>query len=303
MLAVQRRLRDLGHYQGELNGEYDAATGGSVRDFQARVGLRPDGLVGPATWDALFRLPGDIADRCLALTGSFETTDMAPGCFSSLAGDFDGQGLSFGALQWNIGQSTLQPLLSEIAQEHGELFDRVFEGNADTLRDVLRWPLEQQLQWARSIQDAKRRVVEPWRAMLRALGSSPEGCAAQIRAARARYTRAVQMAAEFGLYSQRGIALMFDIVVQNGSISKVTKAAIQREAASVLAAPGPTREVAVMRIIALRRADAANPRFAADVRARKMTIAEGRGMVHGVRYDLEKQFGIRLESPGCRLAA
>jgi hypothetical protein len=50
-----------------------------------------------------------------------------------------------------------------------------------------------------------------------------------------------------------------------------------------------------MRIIAERRAAAARPKFQADVLARKMTIANGTGVVHGLSYNLERQFGLTLE--------
>jgi hypothetical protein len=50
-----------------------------------------------------------LLKRCLALTGALETGKSAPECFSGLAGDFDGMGLSFGALQWNLYRKTLQP--------------------------------------------------------------------------------------------------------------------------------------------------------------------------------------------------
>ena len=53
-------------------------------------------------------------------------------------------------------------------------------------------------------------------------------------------------------------------------------------------------QVARMRIIANRRAAAARPEFVNDVRVRKLTIAEGQGTVHGIPYDLEEQFGLRL---------
>jgi hypothetical protein len=49
-----------------------------------------------------------------------------------------------------------------------------------------------------------------------------------------------------------------------------------------------------MRIIANRRSAAAKAQFVNDVRIRKLTIAEGVGTVHGIQYDLEDQFGIRL---------
>jgi hypothetical protein len=36
--------------------------------------------------------------QCPALTGSFETDSPLPECFAGLSGDFDGQGISFGAV-------------------------------------------------------------------------------------------------------------------------------------------------------------------------------------------------------------
>jgi hypothetical protein len=51
-----------------------------------------------------------------------------------------------------------------------------------------------------------------------------------------------------------------------------------------------------MRIVANRRAEASNPRWVEDVRARKICCANGGGRVHGIPYDLEKQFGIRLDA-------
>ena len=53
-----------------------------------------------------------------------------------------------------------------------------------------------------------------------------------------------------------------------------------------------------MKIVANRRAEAANPRWVEDVRTRKLCIAKGEGIVHGVRYNLEEQFGIALTEQG-----
>lgn len=55
-----------------------------------------------------------------------------------------------------------------------------------------------------------------------------------------------------------------------------------------------TDEVARLRIIANRRAEAANRKWVEDVRARKLTIANGEGTVHGRFYDLQEQYGIGL---------
>jgi len=49
-----------------------------------------------------------------------------------------------------------------------------------------------------------------------------------------------------------------------------------------------------MRIVANRRAEDANPKFVEDVRQRKLCITEGKGVVHGITYDLDAQFGLDL---------
>ena len=53
-----------------------------------------------------------------------------PGCFACVAGDFDGQGISFGALQFNLGQETLQPILAELDRRHPALMEEIFADRA-----------------------------------------------------------------------------------------------------------------------------------------------------------------------------
>ena len=53
VLAVQKRLHELGFEPGALDGVYGPATERAVRAFQAAAGIRADGVVGPATRKAL----------------------------------------------------------------------------------------------------------------------------------------------------------------------------------------------------------------------------------------------------------
>ena len=54
VLAVQLRLRDLGHAVGQTDGMFGGRTEAAVRAFQQARGLKADGIVGPLTWNALF---------------------------------------------------------------------------------------------------------------------------------------------------------------------------------------------------------------------------------------------------------
>lgn len=303
---LQARLQDLGDYSGPIDGHFGGGTENAVRSFQQRQGLTPDGLVGPQTWERLFpgvglplaRLEGKpLAYRCLALTGALETGAPFPACFAGLAGDFDGQGLSLGALQWNLGQGTLQPLLGRMARLHPQVLQEVFASHYPELLAVLQTDRPGQLVWARSLQDRQSfRLSEPWRGFFQALGQRPEFQQVQVEFARPLYQAALGLCQEFGLWSERAVALMFDIKVQNGGISRWVKARITQDFARQKTwGSRPEEEVARLRIIARRRAEAAQPRWVEDIRARKLTIAEGQGIVHGRYYHLEGQYAIRLE--------
>lgn len=50
---LQRRLSDLGYYNGPVTGYFDSSTQAAVSRFQQDNGLAPDGIVGPATSSAL----------------------------------------------------------------------------------------------------------------------------------------------------------------------------------------------------------------------------------------------------------
>jgi hypothetical protein len=304
VMRIQKALKDAGFYENEPDGNFGDRTEAAVKDFQARSGLTVDGKVGPATWGKLFpsesstpeAAAGDLASRCLALTGSFETGRPAPECFAAVTGNFDRQGLSFGALQWNFGQGTLQPLLRKMFANHRDIAKTIFGSELETLEGAIDGGKADCLAFASSIQDPTKNTINPpWNQMFRSLGLTTQFQEIEIEGAASYYSRAVRLCREYGLRTERGRALMFDICVQNGSIPDRVRTLILADFDRLGTALTPEEtEVERMRIVANRRAEASNPRFVEDVRRRKICIAEGKGVVHGISYDLAAQFGLNL---------
>jgi hypothetical protein len=184
-------------------------------------------------------------------------------------------------------------------QRHTEILKEIFDESYPVLAAMLKADREEQLVWARSVQDLRRFVLhEPWRGLFKTLGRHEEFQKIQLKAAGHIYQSALELCEAYGVWSERAVALMFDIKVQNGSISELVKAQIQQDFRRLQQVEDwEAEEVAHLRIIANRRAEAAHPPWVEDVRARKLTIANGEGIVHGNPYNLEEQYGIGLR-PG-----
>ncbi len=308
VLKIQQQLSELQFYSGPPDGVFGGGTDSAVRAFQLSQQLQVDGKVGPGTWGALFNgadvpapaVTKESLDRqCLALTGGLETDHPPPDCFAGLSGDFDDQGMSFGVLQWNIGQGSLQPLLMQMNQNHPDIVGQVFGPNYATFVAMLRETQEEQLVWARSIQDPIRHVLfEPWQGQFKTLGRLREFQDIEAESAAGIFRQALALCNEFGVSSQRAAALLFDIKVQTGGIKSWVKSQILSdfEQLDQFGDGDVPLEVARLRIIATRSAASANPHWVADVQNRKLTIANGEGTVHGNHYHLESQYGISLNS-------
>lgn len=239
-------------------------------------------------------MPGTIK-KCFALTSAFEG-----GGYANLAGSFDGQGVSFGFLCWNLGSGTLQTLLKAMQAEGPATFERCFtqpvnnKGRmvvtnlAPDILAVCNMSNTEAVHWAEKRQDSKHRLLPHWVAAFKDLAQVPGFNAVQRKHAHKPYmVKALSYVAAYGFKSERALALMFDICVQMGSIRAPSRARYNN------AFCPPMDEEA--RLVLLARSVAPQGgRWAQDVLARKMTIAKGGGIVHGRSYQLERDFGITM---------
>jgi hypothetical protein len=253
-------------------------------------------------------LPGfsPAEEKALRITTTFETG--RPLNFSGLTGNFDGQGVSLGLLQWNFGTGSLQPLLRRFATESSARFDEIFGPDAARFRELLQphRTRAEQMDFARSINDAHNQIVEPWHIRFNRVTEDPGFRQIQLNAVRPRMDAAERDARRLGLTTERGLSMMFDNVTQNGP------SWLEVHIGRTATAPGTTRATMLqertnrrrtelgrnltdrerLEMIANLVADTSSPRWKEDVRQRRMTIVNGTGIVHGTHFDLGRQFGL-----------
>jgi hypothetical protein len=284
---AQHALIDQGRLDGAADGIFGPRTEAAIRSFQDSAGIAPTGRIDFGLWPRLTGSPVPrIRERALQITATFENHS-----FTRVAGNFDRAGITWGIIGFTLAGGELGAMLLRIDQLCPGLIAEAFGTDAAArLLGVLSMPLVEQLAFADSISygPKKAQLSDPWRLGFELLGEDRRVQAIQLVAAEEDYwVPAVQTAAKFGLTTELGLALCFDIHVQNGGIKLATRKILK----SQLEADPPATECARRVIIARAVAMAASARWQADVLSRKMAIATGSGTVHGTSYRLS-EFGL-----------
>ena len=277
---AQLKLAAAGTAVGKADGDYGDATARAVAAFRRRNGLGRVGQIDAPTWEALVGRPiPPVRDRALQVTAAFEGHG-----FTLVQGNYDGAWLTWGVIGFTLRHGELPLIVLEAHRRNPQLVVRAFGAKADELLAVMRAGGERRLAWASSISLGanKVRVAEPWRTSFRTFGELPAVQKIQLERVDVRFATARGLARSLGLKTELGLALCFDIVVQNGSVKAGARARIERE---VEAHPiHKERELRV--IVANAVAEASNAPWVEDVRSRKLTLATGAGRVHGATYVL-----------------
>ncbi len=273
---IQTALAAAGFDPKGTDGWFGQDTAAAVAAFQAARFLPATGDVDDGTWQILMQRPvPSAAERSLQLTASFEAHG-----FGLAMGNFDDALLTWGIIGFTLASGEVQAIVLGIYQLTPALVRQAFGRYTEELIRILQAPGPEQEAWANSLTLASGALAQPWRAMFDAFGSLPRVQQEQTSRAMTRYMApAIATARDLGLTSELGLALCFDIHVQNGGVKPKVMKRLREQIAGV-----PEAQVRAM--LAHAVADSASSRWREDVRCRKLAIATGSGRIHGHDYVL-----------------
>jgi peptidoglycan hydrolase-like protein with peptidoglycan-binding domain len=276
--SIQKALTQAGFDTKGTDGFYGSNTASAVTGFQAAKALPPTGIVDDVSWNVL--MPGPIpsvGDRSLQLTASFEGHG-----FGLAVGNFDGALLTWGIIGFTLRSGQVQSIVLAVNQSFPQIVTQVFGAYRTELLNLMQAPVAEQETWAQAHTLASGALAEPWKSMFAAFGSYAEVQQEQVKHVQNNYlNHAIQVANNLGFSSELGLALCFDICVQNGSIAPGAMNEINQQRT------GSTSEADLRVIVANAVATASLPQWREDVHIRKLTVATGKGTVHGHNYTLD----------------
>lgn len=255
----------------------------------------------------------------LTITGDFETSGDP---FNQVTGNFDGQGISCGVLQWNIKQGSLQPLVKAGGKA---LVDQMMPKFGDELWEACTANVSRGMEIVTSARwQAGAKVKAEVKAELQNYLGSQQMQDIQVRFSRSIGEKAFMLAAEWArddssaaVPTLREFCFFFDVVTQSGGMKGVWLDDVKnfKEAyapdrgddaicdwleaipGSLPAAKDSHKNAALWRdriaddrldlfILGYLRAMKSNPPFRAVAFNRRGTIAATAGFVNGEKVEL-----------------
>ncbi|HEV8016807.1 MAG TPA: hypothetical protein VGP48_14810 [Stellaceae bacterium] len=266
------------------------------------------------------RASEDEIALAISVTGAFENKGDP---YISIAGDFDGMGISCGVLQWNLGCNSLQPLIQSVGEAavrramplYGDTMWRICQADAAAACSVARgWQTNAALQDAPAAELrallGSREMRQVQRDRIAVIADKADALARVWASDQGRAARTIQELVWF-----------FDLVTQNGSMrgigAKDVAAFLDANGAAatslicdwLAAAPPewwgrddcvknaalwraglPPASIPLFVLGYLRSAIASEARARGVAMNRKGTIAAKTGFVNGTRFDFADRF-------------
>lgn len=271
----------------------------------------------------------------LNISGSFEGDHG----WKNITGNFDGQGISFGLLNQNFGQGSLQPMWIKMYNRYRSQFAAQFNSTMlASMKTMLdRWnsyarsatlkmedygynelddpylvaedlgvPVEEiinvssnllqknqeSVNWAKKTFLSGSNIKSQWRTPLSNLAGSQGYRSIQVEQAQELHDEALVLVKQYKTTQLRAYLLFFDFVVQNGGIPATV---FTKYSTWLRSNPSANEYNRLKKIIELRVA-LSNPKWQKDVRLRKNSILEGKGTVHGIKRDYNREYCANLGS-------
>jgi hypothetical protein len=274
-------LKDGGFLEDTADGVYGGKTEVALKKFQEQKQLPVTGKVDDQTWQSLMGTPApDLKQRSLQVTADFEGTG-----FTKCVGNFDGAGLTWGIIGFTLSNGELGAVLKKIRTSHPDVFSAAFGNLEAKIVEVLGSSHTAQMNFANSISigPKKMQILPEWAAAFERLGKDEKVQAIQLERTENFFDIAFRDVERFTVKNELGLALCFDIAVQNGGIDQTEGTRIRNK---VNQNP-PATQQDLRKIIANVVAENSNPTFIEDVRKRKLTMATTQGTVHGSKFDIK----------------
>lgn len=151
---------------------------------------------------------------------------------------------------------------------------------------------QESVNWAVANVLTGTKLKSDWARALRTLAITPMYRTLQVQRAEKIHRSALGLMQTYNAWEWRSYLFFYDIVVQNGGISSTIRA----QYFDWLKAHSNVGELARMVKLLELRLKVVNPKYVNDVRLRKMLTLTGHGVVHGKRYDLEKEYCMSLSA-------
>lgn len=261
--------------------------------------------------------------KAVKITSTFETGRA--GSFGGLTGNFDGQGLSFGLMNFTIQAGSLIPLLKEFIKNYPDRYSKIFGKDAarfkemvfavkadpknpkSQIRDVARQMDFVNTQMNQIPKEANgNKIIEPWKTYFKGLETDSEFRKIQVKAVRNALKKARYWCDYFGFKTERGFAFMFDLVSSSGGawldapkFKNKRRILLRKRLAEKKEKVGrdTLTELEKMEVIANLIGEVASKKWRTKARIRKLWFVRGTGKIHGTFYDIKKDFGITDNAP------
>lgn len=227
--------------------------------------------------------------------------------YEAVAGNFDGQGVSFGIIQWNFGQGTLGPLLLAMRSENQVKFDSCFDTNMNfqaLLNAINAASIPSQMNWATGVAASNPN----WKSAFRKVGEVEEFRKIQLKFA-AHYNDNIksclalmrELAPHLMVKVQlRTYCALFDLCVQQNNLNSA-KELIQAE----FPAAQITTQKELLVFVCKKRAEKALTAWRSDAFSRRMGIIQGQAYtatMNGItKTRSNSNYGLIVEGDVCEI--